>query len=296
VRGYVGQENTLILLAVPFESDIDNSKASAILSEENANDRTIGVLTKPDRLQSDDRVDNWIEVLRGEAFAKGHGYFVVKQPSQQDLKKGMSHADARTQEEAFFQSEFWTSRFQGFKDRLGTSNLQQVLSQKLAFLILQCLPTITEKVHHRLAEINEELKTLPDPPANALHCVNKVLADFGHRLRTKIDGDHNPNELMKIWKNARKSFLQDITINQRPLLLVQESLYNSTKPLSTSPAATLKFKQAKLTTPSKRGREAAIVLDSSDEEIAPTPPKKIKLAESLLRRPPQPFADCTYPV
>jgi hypothetical protein len=280
VRHYVGQENTLILLAVPFESDIDNSKASAILSEENANNRTIGVLTKPDRLQSDDRVDNWVEVLRGEAFAKGHGYYVVKQPSQNDLKKGMAHAEARAQEEAFFASEFWTSRFEGFEALQGTSKLQKVLSQKLASLILECLPTISQKVHLRLSEINEELKSLPEPPANALHCVNKALADFSHHYRTKIDGDYGPSELIRQWKNARQTFLEHITNHQRPTLIVNEARYDTSLPAS----------PAKVSTPSKRGREEVIELDSSDEEMAPTPSKKVKTLD-FPRRGPQPIVE-----
>ncbi|TID20701.1 dynamin family protein [Venturia nashicola] len=292
VRHYVGQPNTLVLLAVPFESDIDNSKASGLLSEENANDRTIGVLTKPDRFQSDDRVEGWLEVLRGEAFAKGHGYFVVKQPSQQELKKGVTHTEARAQEADFFASEVWTSRFSGFEDRLGTSKLQEVLSEKLASLILETLPTIAERVDDRLREINEELKTLPDPPANALHVVNKALGDFVHQLRAKIDGDR-PNELTKSWKGARKTFLDDITVSQRPTLLVNESLYNSTASTPNSPALTPKAvvkKQPGFTTPSKRNRTTEYVtLDDSDEEMAPTPSKRTKTSiTALLRRPPPP--------
>lgn len=279
-------------MAVPFESDIDNSKASGLLSEENANDRTIGVLTKPDRLQSDDRVDGWLEVLRGEAFAKGHGYFVVKQPSQQDLKSGVTHTEARAQEAEFFKSEGWTSRFAGFEERLGTERLQEVLSEKLASLILETLPTIAERVGNRLTEINEELKTLPDPPANALHVVNKALGDFTHQLRIKIDGD-KPNELTRSWKQARKTFVDDIVISQRPTLLVNESLYNPSASTPNSPALTPKAvkKQPDVITPSKRIRTTQyITLDDSDEEIATSPPKRAKTTNSALRRPP-PLSD-----
>jgi hypothetical protein len=42
VMEYISQENTLVLLAVPMESDIDNSKASGILNDLEANDRCIG--------------------------------------------------------------------------------------------------------------------------------------------------------------------------------------------------------------------------------------------------------------
>lgn len=98
-QSYILQENTIILLTVPMESDIDNSMASALVDDAGANDRTIGVLTKPDRLQSNDRVDIWKSVLQGQKFRKGHGYFVVKQPSQGELESGITHEKARMVEE-----------------------------------------------------------------------------------------------------------------------------------------------------------------------------------------------------
>lgn len=103
-QSYISQENTIILLTVPMESDIDNSMASALVDDAGANDRTIGVLTKPDRLQSNDRVDVWKSVLQGQKFCKGHGYFVVKQPSQAELESGITHEKARMVEDELVSS------------------------------------------------------------------------------------------------------------------------------------------------------------------------------------------------
>jgi hypothetical protein len=119
-----------------MESDIDNSKASAILNDLHANDRCVGVLTKPDRLSKGERGDVWTKVLQGRAFVKGHGYFVVKQPSQAEITRGMTHAQARIQEQDYFASECWIERFPGFEERLGTRKLQAALADKLAALIL----------------------------------------------------------------------------------------------------------------------------------------------------------------
>jgi hypothetical protein len=95
-----------------------------------------GVLTKPDRLSSGERGHVWKKVLEGRAFVKGHGYFVVKQPDQAELDSGVSHAQARVQEQEYFDSLNWTTRFPGFVDRLGTRKLQSALADKLAALIL----------------------------------------------------------------------------------------------------------------------------------------------------------------
>jgi hypothetical protein len=119
-----------------MESDIDNSKASGILNDLHANDRCVGVLTKPDRLSNGERGDIWKKVLQGHAFVKGHGYYVVRQPSQAEITRGMSHAEARIQEQDYFESESWNNRFFGFEERLGTRRLQVALADKLAALIL----------------------------------------------------------------------------------------------------------------------------------------------------------------
>jgi hypothetical protein len=95
-----------------------------------------GVLTKPDRLSSGEHAEVWKRVLEGKEFCKGHGYFVVKQPSQAELYNGMTHAEARAHEQEYFESDHWIKRFPGFEDRLGTRKLQEALADKLAALIL----------------------------------------------------------------------------------------------------------------------------------------------------------------
>jgi hypothetical protein len=118
-----------------MEADIDNSRTSAILSDLGANSRTIGVLTKPDRLPADHDGHTWRDVLEGKAFPQGHGYFAVKQLAQQNLKNGTPHTEARVMERSYFDSPAWTARFAGFEDQCGTLKLQGALSHKLAALI-----------------------------------------------------------------------------------------------------------------------------------------------------------------
>lgn len=287
-----------MLLAVPFESDIDNSKASGLLNELNANNRTIGVLTKPDRLQSDDRVEGWLEVLRGEAFAKGHGYYVVKQPSQQDLNSGITHAEARQKESEFFESEGWKNRFAGFQDRLGTGRLRDVLSGKLAALSLDCLPSVAQRVEIRLRELNDELKRLPDPPANAFHVVTTAVSDFANQMRIKLDSER-PNDLTKSWKEARNVFKNAIQVEGCPTLVVNEAAYLNTAKLNGANITPKSIKKQQVfTTPSKRERETETIdLDDSDDEPVPqTPSKRAKTTTVLHRRHAPLPARCKFPL
>jgi hypothetical protein len=228
---YIQQENTIILLAVPMESDIDNSMASALIDDiPGAPDRTIGVLTKPDRLQSDDRVDIWRAVLQGHKFQKGHGYFVVKQPSQAELNNGITNTQARKSEAEYFKSDQWANRFGDINitDRLGTRNLQRDLSHKLAHLILEVMPSLEMQVTRKLAEVEDELAELPDPPQNALQAVTQAVVDFTQNLNAKITAIE-PNDLSEAWKRISSDFRKSIT-GQRPTVVLGDYELTATDP------------------------------------------------------------------
>ena len=128
VKGYVEAEDCINLLAIPMSDDPANSTASRLLREMKADSRTVGCLTKPDKLEAKESLEQWIHVLRGERFPLGYGYHVIL--NQADPK--IDHATARDLENAFFnEEEPWTGTLRAFHGRFGTQNLQTLLSQLL---------------------------------------------------------------------------------------------------------------------------------------------------------------------
>lgn len=277
VRQYIQEKNTLILLATPMDSEIENATASSIVNKAGALDRCIGVLTKPDRLPGSDRINHWNSILRGEAFRLGHGYFATKQPSQDDLDSGVSHKEARLAESTFFSSPSWSTKFPGHEDRLGTGKLQRFLSVLLAKLILECLPEIRSRVTMKLANIESRLGQIPDPPENALNVVTNAVAAFNSRLQQRLEGGF-ANDLFKNWNAIKKDFREAIT-DLRPALLVRSDLpANSTSSASSSPQKGVKQTPSKTpsVTPS-RANESVISIVSDDEDpVMETPSKKRK--------------------
>ena len=259
-----------------MESDIDNSKASALVNECGATDRTIGVLTKPDRLQSDDRVDAWTSVLDGKEFCMGHGYFVVKQPSQTEINQGITNAQARNLEEEFFKSPRWSRRFGDVDvERLGTRNLQRNLSDKLAHLILEVMPHLEMQVTRKLAEVEDELADLPEPPANAMQVVTQAIMDFSQDFSSKVQATE-PNVLSREWKQLKNTFHDAIESRQRPTI----KLSTDQEVATTSAAKASKAKARP--TPCKGKRTAEVIDLSSDEEMMDTPSRK-KVASPVKR-------------
>lgn len=128
VKKYIKTENCINLLALPMTDDAANSTASKLVQELGAQNRTIGVLTKPDRVQSGESLAQWIDILNGKKFRLGHDYFVVK--NNPDPR--VSHLVARQEENDFFNdNEPWANELSSLRHRFGTLKLQGVLSKRL---------------------------------------------------------------------------------------------------------------------------------------------------------------------
>ena len=128
VKEYIKADNCINLLAIPMTDDPANSSASRLIREVKAEARTVGVLTKPDRYQHGESLDQWVQVLTGRKFRLGFGYFVVK--NNPDPR--VDNVTARSEEDVFFANEEpWSQTLGAYADRFGTFKLQTSLSHKL---------------------------------------------------------------------------------------------------------------------------------------------------------------------
>ena len=86
------------------------------------------VITKPDRFQEGESFEQWDQILNGERYEVGFGYYVVK--NNPDIKVGNTRA--RKEEETYFsEEEPWSTVLNKYEDRFGTAKLVTALSQKL---------------------------------------------------------------------------------------------------------------------------------------------------------------------
>lgn len=98
-----------------------------------------GVLTKPDRVQPGESLDQWISILKGDRFELGYGYYVVKNNPDPHV----DHSTARTEEAYFFRTqEPYAQTLHRFQSRFGTPNLQAALSRMQSEQIRQWLVII----------------------------------------------------------------------------------------------------------------------------------------------------------
>ncbi|KAL8905302.1 MAG: hypothetical protein Q9207_002735 [Kuettlingeria erythrocarpa] len=272
VKTYIQTDNCLNLLALPMTDDAANSTASKLVQEYKAQDRTIGVLTKPDRVQDGESLEQWVDILNGKKFKLGHGYFVVK--NNPDPR--VSHAVARQEEEHFFQeNEPWAQTLRSHHERFGTLKLQEVLSKRLTAQIRTSLPQITERVRSKTAEVIARLKELPEPPKGnlSLKIFEKILA-FEHDLRRHFDGGSEELPFRKEWLAAATQF-RDTVAESYPRLIYSY--------LSKTPQAQdqLPYRFSATPTPTSTSKRSDVIAlesdgDDASQPITPTPHSKRK--------------------
>ncbi|KAF3152612.1 hypothetical protein TWF569_002918 [Orbilia oligospora] len=259
VEGYIKQEDCLILLAMTMKDDAVNQSAAQMARKLGPN-RTIGALTKPDTVLGGEH-DQWIKILRGHEHRLPHGYFVTRQPSQQQLLRRISHAEARRLEDDFFNGEDpWNTELADLSERFGTINLQKYLSKQLANLIRQRLPAIIRNVQNQSAQVQMQLEKLPPPPANSLRQVLRhALEKYFYRLSETIDGRGDDNKFSYEWRKVAAKLKADL-IALRPRVNPDEnSPRNPNSPFTPSAARASSvsfygsFSSAS-STPSKRKR------------------------------------------
>ncbi|KAI9696494.1 MAG: hypothetical protein M1820_008122 [Bogoriella megaspora] len=272
-RERIRSKATLVLLACSMESDIMTSTAARIVREEEAMNRCIGILTKPDRLQAGDSITVWRDILNGSTFALEHGYFVTKQPTPAELAGGISHATAREKEETFFKSKDpWKNELQMFKNRFGTKNLQSALAQKLARLITDSLPEIGARINERLAAVEEELdKFPPEPSPTSSQEVTGLVMSFCTLLEKHLIGLPPNDNFRAEFRALIQTFSEDLQKATPDFDWPAEEETPSTPTPRSAPK-----------TPTKRTQREAVTVISDDDSMlqpsTPTPNKRRRTA------------------
>lgn len=277
VKQYIKADNCINILALPMTDDPANSSASRLIRDEAAEIRTVGVLTKPDRVQEAESLDQWIQILAGQRFELGHGYHIVKNNPDPNV----NHATARAQEKDFFaRNTPWSTVLREYNDRFGTLQLQTFLSQRLTaqikdrfvttfslalsplLTLVSSLPHISRQVQQKLTQIEARLNELPKAPIGNLQLkVWEKLTVFESEIRNHVDGRDSRYTLQKQWHNLARSFQQLLT-ESRPVL-VQPALTVTSRLSIDNPGTP---------TPGRkyiRSSAGPIEIDSASEDEAP---------------------------
>ncbi|KAG9033665.1 hypothetical protein FRB95_014553 [Tulasnella sp. JGI-2019a] len=187
-KNAIETSNSIILLVLSCETDFENQGAGRLVLNNLAfKKRTVGVLTKVDRIESGAE-EKWANLVRGTQNPLPNGWFCVKQPDLKELRADISWEDAKAAETVFFNTVPPWSQLGSHRKRLGSSALASQLSDMLSDLVQKQLPVIRVNIDKQLASVEAELADLLKPSLGDPKTeVVSLLRDFDRKLSIHVD-------------------------------------------------------------------------------------------------------------
>ncbi|KAJ5721643.1 uncharacterized protein N7483_009577 [Penicillium malachiteum] len=222
VRQYVSQQNCIVLTTQSMTDDASNSSAGRLVRDvHGAKERTLGVMTKPDRLETtQSNYHQWLEMLEGKKFEFGLGWYIVKNNPDPNV----DHVTARQEEEIFFADPFWSGVMASHQERFGVRKLVTTLSHFLRLQIQKCLPSIIKQIDEKAIRIENELKSLPDPPLvnHSFVLIDKVVK-LGQQFNCLFSDGYESALLQKPWNDLVLDFKKALDTT-KPLIVLSAPL------------------------------------------------------------------------
>ncbi|KAF8210817.1 P-loop containing nucleoside triphosphate hydrolase protein [Mycena galopus ATCC 62051] len=187
VKKYVAEDDCIVLLVVSCEYDWEIGGVAPLIftdSDPKVKLRTVGVLTKVDRI-AEDMGPTWLDIFHNKTRKLEKGWFAVKLPAGGD----MPWETARQQEREWFQQNaLWKSIREEDMNRLGSERLTQYISKQLSSLVAERLPEISREITDIIHGCDRELALLPrHTEQNAQYTVTHSIGKFTRDLLTHID-------------------------------------------------------------------------------------------------------------
>ena len=194
VDSYLQSSRIIIIAVIPASSD---AETQTILQRARHFDkeggRTIGIITKPDLINkgTEERVARLVKNLDQPKLH--HGYFVVKNPSPEEMKDGISFEQRVKNDREFFLSERWKT--QGIDpSRIGNVDLRKFLQDLLDSHIERELPKVREDMHRLLQDIGRVLADLgPErsQPSQIRTFLTRVSTEFQSIVKNGLEGHYD---------------------------------------------------------------------------------------------------------
>jgi GTPase SAR1 family protein len=187
---YIQQQRTICLAVVSATSDYANQKILEKVREvDKEGDRTLGIITKPDRLEAGSGSEkSFIGLARNEDVFFKLGWHVLKNRSfeQRDFE-----IQARNMHEATF---FQSSNFKCLpKESVGIDALRRRLSDLLFEHVKRELPNLRDDLEKALVGAQQQLDLLGEPRSSVAHCkkyLTQLSLDYYEISKAAVNGHY----------------------------------------------------------------------------------------------------------
>lgn len=162
VTSYLQSSRTIILAVLQAGNDMANQPIIRLArTHDTLGQRTVGIITKPD-LINEGAETKLARVAKNEDNIKLKlGFFLVKNPSPSELKKGLTMIERSRLELRFFSSSPWAEQNLDM-NRVGAEKLRVFLQDLLDTHIERELPKVRDEIKNSLATREAELRAMGD--------------------------------------------------------------------------------------------------------------------------------------
>ncbi|KAI5805779.1 P-loop containing nucleoside triphosphate hydrolase protein [Geopyxis carbonaria] len=188
VMRYMQSSRTIILAVASSLHETANQKVFHLCKKADPKgQRTVGLLTKPDALQAGDE-DRILQVARNRVTELTHGWFLVRNRSTEEVRKGVNLAQRLQNEKRFFASPPWNGLD---RSRVGIKSLEKFLRTLLFQQIRKEYPKLREELDLLVKECREEIDDLGPPresPEQQRSALLQLSTDWQFLARSALGG------------------------------------------------------------------------------------------------------------
>ncbi|KAJ5666900.1 dynamin [Penicillium macrosclerotiorum] len=181
VNKYLKELRTIILAVLPAGSDVETQPIiRRARSFDRNGERTVGIITKPDLINrgTEDRI---AALMQNRGPVKiDLDFFLLKNPSPEQLARGISAEERHTEEEEYFKSAEWKN--QGLDpSRIGARSLRSYCENLLERHLERELPKVRDEITKLVQDFRRELAFLGEERSTATSqrlCLAKLSSEF----------------------------------------------------------------------------------------------------------------------
>lgn len=194
VTNYIKQPRTIVIAVMQARSDMETDLGLALIKKyDTKGQRTIGVLTKPDLMNYETHVGEYLSGSISKNLMLTYGYYVVRNRSDKDAKD-MDIFKGFDMEKAYF-ADHYEYRKDIYKARVGSANLTSNLNKILVSAISELIPSVMSEITALEMKLNKKLdkmgEKLPDTKEGKLGILNKYVSNYNHRVVDSVESRGN---------------------------------------------------------------------------------------------------------
>jgi len=190
VSDYIEEKNSIILLVMQARSDLETDLGIALVKNiSGADHRAIGVLTKPDLMNSETHIGEYLNGKISKNLQLVHGYFVVKNRGGRECLKYDIVKGFELENEYFKNHIEYSKNIYG--DKIGMMKLTNHLSKLLISAITEMVPSVMTDIVVLESNINKKIEHygqgVPESKEGKFSLLNNIVSKFNQDFIDSIE-------------------------------------------------------------------------------------------------------------